>query len=648
MRTIRSLRDLFRDNHSGIFENRWAGLAISVAGGLALTSIVVVGVETFSPERETVQSGHWTYNSTLGAAFHVNGGSKSIDAEIAVPGVEPGSRIVQSDESGYILGKGRVYEFGKSDLAVADPVEVRTNEWPLGLEAGSVAYAAHLRAGLVTRFGERRTTVEVGGQIGEPVVTAEGTLWLHRHGTGQLCNLPLHAERLSCPARVASGHQGALTMASGRPVFVDLTSATMSLVSAEGFGPRRPLGQVSVSETSILARAAVGERLAILETQRDELNLIDVAGLFGTRPPAPPITTQVRPGNYQRMESSGTVLALIDEATNTLVTLDREGRQVATAVIPVDPQASAEVRPPAVVVGEDSRLYVDSSTGDHVLVVDPEGRIIGVGVTRPPASTPRPTKSVAAVSDPAPPKEPVVEPTREPAPERSRRPRPRNPEPRSPEPEPQPTKAPQPPPSPSAPPPPAPKPTASKPGAPGNVAARASGSSATVTWRAAPAHGAPVTSYLVSWSGGSATLAGGARSTTVEGLASGREYVFSVRARNRVGIGPEARSGRVVTPDGVPGKPRNLVAVPGEKRVDLYWERPALNGGEFLRYEVAMVVEPWDVRLEDTTTERHKTWTGLGKSDDARFRFSVRAVTRAPDGHIRTGPPAEVYGQPSS
>ncbi len=604
-------------------------------GSLAIIGTTLTNAGTRAPDAESIPSGHWIFNSALGTAFHVGGETKTIDAELVVPDAEPGSHIVQTDEKAFVLGKGSIYEFGKSDLAVANPVAVAANEWPMGLEVAGVAYAVHVRAGLVTRFGDHRTAVEVGGPITEPVVTTEGTLWLHRPGTGQLCQLPVDAERLSCPARIPDGHMGALTLASGTPVFVDFTDATMTLVSSNGLGARHPLNEAAFSERSVLARAAIGERVAILEPELHRLHLVDTASLFGLRPPAPPITTSVRPGSYRRIESSGSVLAMIDEATNRLVTIGGDGRQLSDVPIPVDPQLTPQVRAPAVVAGKDGQLYVDSSTGEHVLVIDRKGQVVTVRVAKPhpgiPTSVPAPTP----VAAPEPTRAPDTKRTRGPAPERSKMPKPGPRHPKAPR-EPAPAPAPK----------PKPTPKASKPGAPGRVVASVSKRTATVSWRAAAAHGAPIGAYLISWSGGSRTVRGNVLSTRIDGLASGTGYVFSVRARNRVGTGPTGRSGRVETPSGIAGRPRNLVAVPGDERVDLFWDVPKLNGGALLGYDVAMVIEPVGMRVEDKTSNESMRWDGIGNSDDVRYHFYVRAVTKAPDGRIRKGPSVSVSANP--
>ena len=88
------------------------------------------------------------------------------------------------------------------------------------------------------------------------------------------------------------------------------------------------------------------------------------------------------------------------------------------------------------------------------------------------------------------------------------------------------------------------------PAAPGNVAARASGTSVTVTWRqpSSVKGAAAVTAYVVrlSPSGKHRTLAAGARSVTIAKLRKGTRYLVTVLARSAAGNSPGATA--TVTP----------------------------------------------------------------------------------------------------
>jgi hypothetical protein len=91
---------------------------------------------------------------------------------------------------------------------------------------------------------------------------------------------------------------------------------------------------------------------------------------------------------------------------------------------------------------------------------------------------------------------------------------------------------------------------ADRPGVPGAVRAAARNNAARITWRPAAAHGAAVSSYLITAYPGQKTMTvgGSALSAIVKGLRPGREYRFAVRALNRVGAGPLSDRTRSVRP----------------------------------------------------------------------------------------------------
>ena len=52
----------------------------------------------------------------------------------------------------------------------------------------------------LVRLGEPRTSVEAGGPVSAPVRGADGTVWVHRPDTGEVCALRGGAGALDCPA----------------------------------------------------------------------------------------------------------------------------------------------------------------------------------------------------------------------------------------------------------------------------------------------------------------------------------------------------------------------------------------------------------------------------------------------------------------
>ncbi|TCO43719.1 fibronectin type III domain protein [Kribbella antiqua] len=599
------------------------GLAAVVAGCVALTSVVVLsGPGSANSGMKFTQSGHWVYNSSIGRIFHLDGATKAVDAEVGLSTGQPGAQVIQSDKNGYVLSRNRIDQFGKSDLTVTNPIEVPLNEQPTGLEGGGAAFAVYQKAGRVIRFGDRDVTEFPGGPLGDPVVTSDGTLWIHRISRGDLCQLPITADRLSCSAAVPKRHKGALTAIGAKAVFVDLTSQEVYSLTGDGISNKTELPDVAVADNALVAGNDVDGKLAIVDPGQGVVQLVDPTGAD-----TKPTRTLIKPGKYDKVASSGDGLALLDRKNAELATLDRDGKVGYQKIASQDEKDQIK-REPNLFRGDDSRVYVESSKGDRVVVVDQDGRAktveVGSGEPGDGKTTTKPTQTPPThrPSTPPPMKPPVQPPvttetqrpparTTPPPTRETKKPDKRTPEkPKTSTPTNQPTAKP------------------GLPGAPGSVLAKQGG---TVTWKAAAPHGATITSYRLSWSGGSTTVAGTARSATIQELASKSGYYVTVQAVNRVGAGPAVRSNRVELDWDPAESPRELLVSDDgiSGRLTLAWDQPTMGEGTFLRYDVSM-----GGRTRSSTSTQ-LTWTGL--TDGRMYEFTVRAITKAPDGSTITG-----------
>jgi hypothetical protein len=632
-------------------------LAAVVVVCMTATVVAVSGAGTANQGMRFVQSGHLVYNSTLGKVFHIDGGTKSVDGQVPVPGAGTSAQVVQTDKSGFVLADGRTIEFGKSDLEVEDPLPAPSSERPVALEAAGAAYAVYRNAGTIVRFGEHQSVMTADGPLGQPVVTSTGTLWVHGVESGQLCQVGVQADRLSCTAKLPNGHAGVLTLVGDQAVFVDTVAQELRAVGPDGFGRVMALDGLHLTQNSIVAANDVDGRIAILDPQKNLLQLVDASALTdgsAAKTPAKPVVMQLKPGKYDQIASSGAGLALIDSSDGgTVVTLDRDGKQQASRKLPA-PSKQAKTKPgdrPGLTRGADSRLYVDGVAGEHVMVVEGNGQVTDVQATGQTGQpTPKPTQPKPSAPVPSQPVEPpaskppvepphATEPPRTAEPPRTNEPprsgKPANP-PKSHKPEKPPASKPTQP-VPSKPAPPKPTIPASRPGAPGKVSAQAANASATITWSAAAANGAAITSYGVTWTGGSKTVAGSARRVTVTGLTNGQSYTFTVRAVNRVGAGPGVSSARI-TLGAAADAPTALSAKASSGAVTLSWRRPNLNGGKLLRYGITQAGNP-----QNTTATTYR-WTGL--TNGKRYTFQVRAVTTTSDGRTLIGAAATVSATP--
>jgi hypothetical protein len=662
MRTVTgSVRQRRRTPSSRENRRSRAALAAVVAGCVAVTGVAVAGAGNASPGMKFTQPGRYIYNSTVGKIFHVNGATKNVDQEIPLPGAGPGTQVVESDQNGYVLSRGRTYQFGKSSLDVANPLPAPVDELPVVLEAGGAAFAVYRQSGQIIRFGEKVATAKVGEPLGPPVVTSDGTVWVHRPGSGQLCLLPLDADRLACPAELPSGHTGSLAVVgANQVVFVDTTGREMYAVDDGGLGRKVMLPIADLPRDAIVAPNDVTGRLAIVDPHKNLLHLVDAAGLTTGKADAPPVHKQLRKGKYERIVSSGNSLALIDESTDTLVTLDRNGDERASRKIP-PPSKGSKAGPQdktGLYRGGDSRLYVASRSGEQVMVVEDTGDVTAVdtNAARPDQrKTQQPVKPTVKPSTPDRPVQPPPTTTRPPQPPTgdpkpqdrptdrpTGRPtgRPGDDKPDQPDQPDRPTD----PPSTDRPKPPPEKPStpvkptvqASRPGAPRSVSGKPGNASVQVSWEAAAANGAAVTSYTLSWNGGSVRLGPTARSRNVTGLTNGTGYTFTVRAANRVGTGPGSSTARLVPSGGAPDAPGNFQVTTSGSSLTLSWTRPNLKGNTLQGYDIAAnSTDGQGTSKADSTTSTRATISGL--TSGSTYRVTVRATTTNAQGNFVLG-----------
>ena len=196
------------------------------------------------------------------------------------------------------------------------------------------------------------------------------------------------------------------------------------------------------------------------------------------------------------------------------------------------------------------------------------------------------------------------------------------------------------------------------PGAPEPLTATAGDGEVLLGWTAPAADGGtPVTGYEYRYAADDEVpadtpwrSAGLSLERTVAALTRGQQYVFEVRARNRVGPGAPAKA--VATPLGVPSAPQRLTATPGDGEVLLEWTAPADDGGAPVtgyqyRYAAGAAV-PEGRRWRSAGKALERTVTGL--TNGRLYAFEVRARNRVGGGRVRTARaiPVGVPGAPAS
>ena len=156
--------------------------------------------------------------------------------------------------------------------------------------------------------------------------------------------------------------------------------------------------------------------------------------------------------------------------------------------------------------------------------------------------------------------------------------------------------------------------------------------SVALAWSTPANNGAPITSYTVSYAGGSQKCA--ASPCLITGLHNGTSYRFRVRATNLVGPSKLSGTSGPAVPDTVPTAVTNLVAShPQNGTLQLSWTRPHFNGTAVKRYDVT-----WPGGGHASVSGNGLTATGL--SNDTIYTFRVIAVNA-----LGPGPAATVTGQ---
>lgn len=618
--------------------------ALSVA---AVVAGATVGTGTAVPAPELMQNGHWAVSAEQGAVLHVHGGTGQVDARVELPGeaAQGGLMSVAGGDQGFVVGQDRIWTFDQATLTVvataAAPGLDAAPEVPVPIEVVGGPYLVYRQAGAVARLGRPPVVTMAGGPLGPPVRTSDGTVWVHRADTGELCALRRGALELDRPARTRSGAPGGLTVVQDVATFVDTGTDTAHRVTADGLGAGAPLG-TDLPDDALLGDQAAGTRLPVVLPGVNTLRLVDLAA---GRPPA---DVPLGPGTFSAPLVNADSIALIDLATHRLLTFGADGAPRATTQLPEGSSADDLTR------GEDGRIYLDEPGGGRTHVVQPDGSVtsvdLGGGAATGPAVAAAPRPDQLAPVTPPPAGQVFV-----PVPDVLAAPGVPRAGPAAVGDDPGAVALP-----PGAAPPPGlppgrpPPPGAVAPGAPTGVQAVLTGpAEITVSWNPVPGGGLPV-QYSVSSGANHAvavapqTVVTGQAPAVFAGLVPGA-YQFTVVASTAAGAGPFAVSNAVVVPAvpvvpvGPPGAPVITLAGGGQGARTMYvapsWAQPDLNGGELVEYRVRITdgngVEEVDTTTQDLTVPRLATDRCLQPYD-----VEVRAVTRAPGTGVEQVGPA--------
>jgi hypothetical protein len=329
-------------------------LLVTIGALAAVVAAAVVATGSGPPSVSFREPGHWVYNRIERAAFHVDAGTRRVDARVDVPSSAGDPlAVLQGHRQGFVVAREAVSPFARAALTVGAPTLTGHDEVPVGVEVVGGPYLVYPQAGTIVRLGEPPTSVEVGGPVGTPVHTADGTVWVHRPDTGEVCALRSGAVTLDCAASTAPGAVGALTVAAGRPAWLDTAVGTLTIDA----GAPVAVG-TDLTGPVLVGQADGSGRLPVVVPGRGALVLADPGG-------STPVVVDLGPGRYTAPAAVGNVVAVLDLDRGRLRTFDATGAPLRN--IDLAPGATGPAR------GEDGRLYVDDPQGTATTVVEPDG-----------------------------------------------------------------------------------------------------------------------------------------------------------------------------------------------------------------------------------------------------------------------------------
>lgn len=582
---------------------RWGARVPAAAVSAVCVAAVVAGLllatGAATPAVALAPSGHWVVNAAERAVVHVDGGTAQVDARVELP-ADAGEPLfaLQGEQQGFVVARERITVFGRSTLTVDTSIPVDFDEVPVGIETVGGPYLVYRTAGTVVRLGVPSLSLPIGGSVARPVWTDDGTVWVQRTDDGSICALRSGTDALDCSVGAVQGEPGGLTVTGADAAFVG-TRRDAAQVVARTLGAPVGLGE-DVAEVSLLADRDTEGRLAVVEPGLNRLVLADSAGVPEGRVGGAATTVDLGPGDFTSPVAAGGVIAVLDLATNRLLTYDVAGTLLGTAQLPPG-------EPPTLSRGADGRIYIDDADGAMTHVIGPDGGVTSVGtggrlsdvvaVAAPPERRspvlPPPVRSGPSVGGPGT-GGPIGSPVEGPPPIGSPLPNP---------------------------------PTGLA--APTGVTARVEGSAVVVSWQPIDSGGKPV-AYTVASSAGP-TNSTQATTARFDGLPIGVDITFTVQGTANGSISPPSSPSSAVRLPGPAGAPSpigvQLTPASGASPFVLTWPRPDLNGGELVEYEVRgtdLFGQAVDLRAAGESVR------GNLVNCEAPYTVEVRALTRLP------------------
>ena len=155
------IRSLF--TRSRVIVAAWTAVALAAIG-----TAIVLGSGTSAPFNGFRVAGHWVYDRTVGAVFHVDGGTKNVDAKVHPVSDNPGAAgtmTLQGPNAGFVVRPDGVVVFDTPTLRVGTTIPMAIGEEPVGLEIAGGPYLVYREAGTAVRLKVPPAVIQLGERL---------------------------------------------------------------------------------------------------------------------------------------------------------------------------------------------------------------------------------------------------------------------------------------------------------------------------------------------------------------------------------------------------------------------------------------------------------------------------------------------------
>ena len=354
-------------------------IAIASAGSLIAAS-VVVGIGAAGADADLSNIGAWLPSSVNGGMVHVNGLSGDVDGRVRVERSSESSYQVSEDGETVLVvdqSNGQVSRIDPAQLTVPQTVETGVAGLQL-LTGGGKAWLVDAGAAPEATSGFVRPIDPVtlnplgapldlqGKPLGRAQADSKGTLWVPIPSKGQV--VPVNGATLGNPLQVTEpGGAMVLTLASDRPVVIDVAAGAVKILSDKGVDSTVSLpSELTKGDIAKLKVPGTSEGtvVPVLAGDSGALALVDIeSGSVST--------VQLRTGNHELgdPEVLGAKVYVADRTSGALLVYDVEASKLES------PVKVTGVAGPLETFVRDGLLWVNDQRNVTAAVVDTKGNL---------------------------------------------------------------------------------------------------------------------------------------------------------------------------------------------------------------------------------------------------------------------------------